>query len=169
MVYFECDTCGETLKKKQVLIHYKSVCRQTHSFSCLSCHKHFDRESIVNHTTCISEEEKYCKGDKDAQFNKKKFVNNTLNLKDNSEEIDFSGIKWRGFRKTTKAILDLINIKKANLIKLVDVLSLAYSKNKKIDIDDVDKTLVKTMLIDKIQDDSKTFVFDLLKGTIKLK
>lgn len=169
MVYFDCDSCGETLKKKQVLVHYKSVCRQAHSFSCLSCHQRFDRETIVNHTSCISEEEKYCKGDKDALINKKKFVNNNLNLKDNSEEIDFSDIKWKGFRKTTKSILQLINIKKCSVSKLVDVLALSYSKHKKLDIDDVDKSLVKSMLIDKIQDDSKTFVFDLLKGTIKLK
>ena len=61
MVYFQCETCVETLKKKQVENHYKHQCKNAHHFRCITCQKVFDRETIKAHTSCISEDEKYKK------------------------------------------------------------------------------------------------------------
>ena len=76
MVYFQCEKCISTLKKKQVEHHYTHECRDATSFICISCHQKFNRETIKAHTSCISEDEKYKKGDKMVKkqnnFNKEK-------------------------------------------------------------------------------------------------
>ena len=59
MVYFQCETCCETLKKKQVENHYLHQCRNSTHFMCLSCQGLFDRTTIKAHTSCITEDEKY--------------------------------------------------------------------------------------------------------------
>lgn len=166
MVYFQCDTCNETLKKKQILTHYSFQCRGAHNFSCLTCFKHFDRNTIVAHTSCITEEEKYTKGDSQAQQKKKINVNH--NLKDNINEVDFSTVEWKGFCKTTKNLISLINVKKITIDRLIKELSKIYSKHKKVDIEEVDEKLLKEHLMDKIENSDK-FVLDLSKGVIRLK
>jgi hypothetical protein len=165
MVYFQCDTCNETLKKKQVLTHYSYQCRSAHSFSCLTCFKHFDRNTIVPHTSCITEEEKYTKGDSQAQKKKSNIVHN---LKDNIDELDFKDIAWKGFSKTSKNIISLINVRKITIERLVKELSKIYSKYKNVDIEEVDEKLMKEHLMDKIENNDK-FVLDLGKGLIRLK
>lgn len=167
MVYFECDTCIATLKKKQVLIHYQNVCRNAHSFSCLACHKHFDRETIVAHTSCVTEEEKYTKGDIQAQ-NKRKQILNLNNIKDNIDELDFSKFEWKGFTKTAKNILKEISVRKIKIERLVKEMGDIYARYKDVEIDDVDCELLKKTLMDKIED-SDSFVIDLGKNLIKLK
>ena len=61
MVYFQCETCIETLKKKQVENHYTHQCKNAQYFRCITCHKLFDRETIKAHTSCMSEDEKHKK------------------------------------------------------------------------------------------------------------
>ncbi len=170
MVYFECDVCNETLKKKQVLPHYSSICRRAHSFSCLTCFNRFDRDSIVAHTNCVTEDEKYQKGDTRAQEMKQKKGNvvHLHHLKDNIEELDFSNIKWKGFNKTAKEIITMINVKKISITRLVDELKIAYSKHKKVSSDEVDTDLIKKHLLDKLEE-NKEFSIDLSKNTIRLK
>jgi hypothetical protein len=56
MVWFQCDGCGETLKKAKAEGHMRGC---TGSVSCVDCNKHFDCQSVRNHTTCVSEEERY--------------------------------------------------------------------------------------------------------------
>ena len=170
MVYFECDSCNETLKKKQVQTHYMSKCRRATSFSCLTCHNHFDRDSIITHTSCISEEEKYQKGDPKAQelLKKKESMALLQKLKDNIDELDFSKIEWKGFKKTSKEILNMINVKKISIPRLVTELSKIYARSKEVNINEVDEELVKKNLMDKIEDYDK-FSIDLSKKIIKLK
>eukprot|EP00887_Chlorella_sp_A99_P007445 scaffold2.g7445.t1 len=54
MVWFYCDDCGDTPKLNG---HY-AQCSAT-SFTCIDCSRTFDRSSVHNHTTCVTEHEKY--------------------------------------------------------------------------------------------------------------
>lgn len=166
MVYFQCELCIQTLKKKQVERHYSAECRQSHKFSCLTCYQIFDRATIVSHTSCISEEEKYQKGDLMAKkANNLKFKQE--NLVDNSKEVDFSKVKWSGVRKTAKNLLKLVNIKKLPIEKLVYELSASYARYKQADIEAVDSGRLRSILLEKVEENSK-FQLNLNKNTIKL-
>uniref|UniRef100_A0A183C730 C2H2-type domain-containing protein n=1 Tax=Globodera pallida TaxID=36090 RepID=A0A183C730_GLOPA len=57
MVFFICDECGETMKKKQVLQH-NHRCHTTR-YSCMDCQTVFDRDSYQTHVKCITEDQKY--------------------------------------------------------------------------------------------------------------
>jgi len=59
MVVFNCNACGEALKKNQVEKH-TSRCRNCEALSCVDCGKDFWGNDYQSHTKCISEEEKYC-------------------------------------------------------------------------------------------------------------
>ena len=57
MVSFSCAVCGDVVKKPKVASH-ATQCR-TQRFSCVDCMKDFDLTTIANHTSCVSEKEKY--------------------------------------------------------------------------------------------------------------
>ena len=95
-------------------------------------------------------------------------MNNLNNLKSDVESIDFSGIEWKGFRKTTKNIISKINIKKISIEKLCVELGKIYSNYKEVDIGEIDESLIKKNMMDKIED-SDSYVIDLGKSTIRLK
>ena len=59
MVSFICDACGQTIKKNRVEKHYQSECRSCSVLSCIDCGKDFHGDSYAEHTTCITEAEKY--------------------------------------------------------------------------------------------------------------
>lgn len=59
MVFFTCNSCGESLKKSQVEKHYKFKCRSCEVLTCVDCHKDFPGDSYMQHTKCITEDEKY--------------------------------------------------------------------------------------------------------------
>ncbi|KAI0633218.1 hypothetical protein C8Q77DRAFT_771735 [Trametes polyzona] len=60
MVSFQCDACGDTVKKPKLDKHRMS-CQS--SFTCLDCSTTFAGPAqYKGHTTCISEAEKYQKG-----------------------------------------------------------------------------------------------------------
>jgi len=59
MVVFNCNACGEALKKNQVEKHYQQQCRRCEVLSCVDCGKEFWGNDYEQHTKCISEEEKY--------------------------------------------------------------------------------------------------------------
>ena len=98
MVYFQCETCIETLKKKQVENHYLHQCKNAQYFRCITCQKIFDRETIKAHTSCISEDEKYKKGDN--MVKKTKFINKDKPI----VPCEVQTMKWSGFKKTSKLI-----------------------------------------------------------------
>jgi len=58
MVFFVCDGCGESLKKARVDAH-AAKCRQCYSVSCVDCSVSFPGDEYRNHTTCITEAERY--------------------------------------------------------------------------------------------------------------
>ncbi|PHJ21371.1 lyar-type c2hc zinc finger protein [Cystoisospora suis] len=59
MVSFTCEQCQEVLKKNAVAKHYQGRCRGAALFTCIDCFKTFDRQSILGHTSCTTEEDKW--------------------------------------------------------------------------------------------------------------
>lgn len=57
MVWFQCEDCGENLKKPKLQNHFR-IC-SANKLSCLDCGFIFNRESVQAHTQCVSEAEKY--------------------------------------------------------------------------------------------------------------
>ena len=164
MVYFECTICIKTLKKKQAERH-NFECRSSCNFTCLTCWKIFDLVTIKAHTSCVSEEEKYQKGD-----NKK---NPGMKLQNGSNKLeikalDLNDLKWSGFRKTSKKILMGFENYKLSMVEVIEKLCLVYSKNKNVEVEAVEQGLLKKNLLDKLGKDSK-FVIDLSKNTIRYK
>lgn len=163
MVFFQCETCISTLKKKQVETHYLTQCRNAHVFTCLSCNKQFNRDTIKAHTSCISEMEKYQKGD---NMIKKKNINN--NTPKPVMKVDLDKLKWSGFKKTSKIILMSYENYKMNMNHLMNALAKVYAHTKKEDIDDIDMGLVKKYLLEKLGE-NEHFVIDLGKDVIRYK
>ncbi len=162
MVYFQCETCCASLKKKQVENHYIQQCKNSHYFTCLSCGKQFDRETIKDHTQCISEEEKYQKGDKMIK------KNNLINKKKDIIKCDINKLKWSGFKKTSKIILMNFDNYKLGIDDLVDKLIIVYAKNHNTKYENCDLDKMKKYLLEKLED-NKFFVVDLGKNTIRYK
>ncbi|PAV63257.1 hypothetical protein WR25_21551 [Diploscapter pachys] len=57
MVFFNCDGCGEALKKNQVEKH-SFRCRSD-AYSCIDCQVVFTRITYAQHVKCITENQKY--------------------------------------------------------------------------------------------------------------
>ncbi|KAL6475881.1 hypothetical protein MHYP_G00143800 [Metynnis hypsauchen] len=58
MVFFTCNSCGESLKKAQIDRH-KGRCRGCSCLSCIDCGEDFWGEDYKNHVKCITEDQKY--------------------------------------------------------------------------------------------------------------
>lgn len=59
MVSFTCNACGQSMRKNQVEKHYQSACRNCSVLSCIDCGKDFPGDTYADHTSCITEAEKY--------------------------------------------------------------------------------------------------------------
>ncbi|CAN8257615.1 unnamed protein product [Cochlearia groenlandica] len=57
MVWFQCEDCGEELKKPKLPNHFR-MCRAL-KLSCIDCGETFGRDTVQGHTQCITEAEKY--------------------------------------------------------------------------------------------------------------
>uniref|UniRef100_A0A1D1XRN8 Uncharacterized protein C16C10.8 n=1 Tax=Anthurium amnicola TaxID=1678845 RepID=A0A1D1XRN8_9ARAE len=57
MVWFQCEDCGENLKKPKLPNHFR-IC-SAYKLSCIDCGEMFTQQSVQGHTQCISEAEKY--------------------------------------------------------------------------------------------------------------
>ncbi|KAI8553412.1 hypothetical protein RHMOL_Rhmol05G0013800 [Rhododendron molle] len=57
MVWFQCEDCGENLKKPKLLNHFR-IC-SAFKLSCIDCGEVFGQQSVQGHTQCITEAEKY--------------------------------------------------------------------------------------------------------------
>lgn len=57
MVWFQCEDCGENLKKPKLINHFRGCSAQ--KLSCIDCGVVFNQQSVQGHTQCVSEAEKY--------------------------------------------------------------------------------------------------------------
>ncbi|XP_010548656.1 PREDICTED: UBP1-associated proteins 1C-like [Tarenaya hassleriana] len=57
MVWFQCEDCGENLKKPKLPNHFR-ICSAA-KLSCIDCGEIFGQHSVQGHNQCISEAEKY--------------------------------------------------------------------------------------------------------------
>ena len=58
MVFFICQVCNESLKKNKVDGHW-SMCPHAWVFNCMDCGQRFEGDGYKQHTTCITESQKY--------------------------------------------------------------------------------------------------------------
>ena len=162
MVYFQCEKCIATLKKKQVEYHYLHDCKNAQYFRCITCHQVFDRETIKGHTSCITEEEKYQKGDN--MVKKNKFINKPKEI----VKCDIENLKWSVFKKTSKIILMSYENYKCDIDKLIEQLAIVFAKNHDDIAENVDIKKMKQILLDKCEE-CKFFVIDIPKNTLRYK
>ncbi|ORX46328.1 hypothetical protein DM01DRAFT_1153036 [Hesseltinella vesiculosa] len=66
MVSFQCEGCGDIVKKPKCKAHQM---RCHAPFTCIDCHQTFDRNTINAHNQCMTETEKYVKGYKAPKKN----------------------------------------------------------------------------------------------------
>eukprot|EP00727_Mastigamoeba_balamuthi_P006421 m51a1_g24 hypothetical protein (188) ;mRNA; r:106267-107062 len=58
MVFFQCEGCGESVRKPKAEQHAWS-CRAFAGFTCIDCLKRFPGDTFKTHNTCITESDKY--------------------------------------------------------------------------------------------------------------
>ncbi|CAI9100657.1 OLC1v1037802C2 [Oldenlandia corymbosa var. corymbosa] len=57
MVWFQCEDCGDNLKKPKLPGHFR-MCSAS-KLSCIDCGEVFGQHNVESHTQCITEAEKY--------------------------------------------------------------------------------------------------------------
>ena len=57
MPWFQCNSCGDSIKKPKLKAHFNQCAAE--SFSCIDCSETFDRRSVAGHVSCVTEHEKY--------------------------------------------------------------------------------------------------------------
>ncbi|KAF7806767.1 UBP1-associated proteins 1C [Senna tora] len=57
MVWFQCEDCGDNLKKPKLPNHFRTC--SASKLSCIDCGEIFGQATVQQHTQCITEAEKY--------------------------------------------------------------------------------------------------------------
>jgi hypothetical protein len=143
-------------------------CRSAYKFSCLTCYKVFDRESVKAHISCVTEEEKYQKGDANYKTKKTNTQNNGVNANKAKKDMKPEDYEWKGIRKTCRLVLADCENMKMEIKKFAEFLANIYANKNETSVEDVNADMLKRSILDKLEDNSK-FVIDLSKGTIRYK
>ena len=91
MVSFVCDECQETIKKPK-LDNHKLKCRRA-VFSCIDCSKTFHGLEYKDHTSCMTEKEKYEKPKKLNSFLNPKSESIIKSLEKSNQSDEIKSIK----------------------------------------------------------------------------
>ncbi|KAL3625325.1 hypothetical protein CASFOL_030779 [Castilleja foliolosa] len=67
MVWFQCEDCGDNLKKPKLANHFRQC--SAFKLSCIDCGQVFGQQDVESHTQCITEAEKYGPKDQDKATN----------------------------------------------------------------------------------------------------
>ncbi|KAI5070673.1 hypothetical protein GOP47_0015016 [Adiantum capillus-veneris] len=102
MVWFQCEDCGENLKKPKLVNHFRGCSAQ--KLSCIDCGVIFNQQSVQGHTQCLSEAEKY--GPKNVGIVKKEIIK-TSSKENNCNGLDVS----LGLSKRAPWSCSLCNVK----------------------------------------------------------
>lgn len=62
MVWFQCEGCGDTLKKPKLPGHARGCPGGAPAFTCIDCLVTFDRAGAQRHNSCVTEHQKYAEG-----------------------------------------------------------------------------------------------------------
>lgn len=137
MVSFSCEVCNDTVIKKK-LDQHTGRCYGAY-FSCIDCSTTFSGTDYRNHTSCISEAEKYekalYKGPKAKKAAKK--VEEKVEVKETVKEVKETKKLKKDDKKSKSSILAKYAEKELNLYKVVK----KASKDNSQDIKDVLKGL----------------------------
>lgn len=79
-MWFQCEDCGENLKKPKLQNHFRGC--SAGKLSCIDCGVVFNQQSVQGHTQCVSEAEKY--GPKDVGCVKKE----TMKIHGKEQSVD---------------------------------------------------------------------------------
>lgn len=148
MVSFSCEVCNDTVIKKKLDGH-KQRCRGAY-FTCIDCSTTFNGNDYRQHTSCISEAEKYEKAL--YKGNKKKPVAKSEPIIDKKEtKTEKKTTKSKSEEKKTKA-----ESKSSALDKYVSKSDSLYKIAKKISKDNSKdlKDVLKQLKVEKSSDGS---------------
>ncbi|MFS7991279.1 putative Cell growth-regulating nucleolar protein [Helianthus anomalus] len=53
MVWFQCEDCGDNLKKPKLASHFRSC--SANKLSCIDCGQMFGQQTVQGHTQCMTE------------------------------------------------------------------------------------------------------------------
>jgi len=112
MVVFTCDACGESLRKTAVEKHYKFKCKSSAVLTCIDCQKDFPGDTYIEHTRCITEDEKYGGKNYQAKANANKGLKKQNAWIENLQDLIASraGSLDSDVRSVTEAIMAYENV-----------------------------------------------------------
>eukprot|EP00826_Nyctotherus_ovalis_P059955 TRINITY_DN8383_c0_g3_i1.p1 TRINITY_DN8383_c0_g3~~TRINITY_DN8383_c0_g3_i1.p1 ORF type:complete len:193 (-),score=48.93 TRINITY_DN8383_c0_g3_i1:20-598(-) len=160
MVYFTCNVCGESLKKKQVDKHCQTSCPSAWYFTCIDCNKTFEGFSYAEHTSCVTETERYAGKYLNAKAEQKKLSTSATNpnsANGKKEEVKkpktkertylVNDTEWMGWKRTIRHILQ-DNEEKMPVESLWKIVREAYMKSNAYK--GQDKTMMRAKFDDKV-------------------
>lgn len=155
MVSFSCEVCNDTVLKKK-LDQHSQRCGGAY-YTCIDCSVTFNGTEYRQHTSCISEAEKYekglYKGKKKQQIQNKpqEVVKVETTAEPKKEKKDSKKDSKKGKKKSTDLSSYLNSNKQESLYKIVKKISSEKKKDK--------KDILKNLQLTKLEDGSINISF----------
>ncbi|KAI0494078.1 hypothetical protein KFK09_024209 [Dendrobium nobile] len=139
MVWFQCEVCGENLKKPKLPNHFR-IC-SAHKLSCIDCGDIFSKESVQSHTQCMTEAQtlllhadgKKHRAKAKAFLAAQKQSNQTEETKENNKENAETTIPKLEPVKTTGSNVDKPKENDISAVGAQQVLEMKFDKKRKHD------------------------------------